>query len=344
MGGAMFEVIVTACLATGTICAERVLPVAAPTQAVCQAQAPTHAQDWARRHDLMPGQATCGQGTPLKVTQIAPGVFVHRGQHDVPTPANAGDLANLGFVIGETAVAVIDAGGSRQVGEGLYAAIRAQTDLPIEWVILTHMHPDHVLGASVFQEAGARVVGHRNLGLALANRAQSYATAMQRLMGPKAYLGTRLIAPAEAPAQIDLGGRILDLTAHPTAHTSTDVTVLDRASGTVFMGDLVFAQHLPALDGSILGWQSVLEGMTRQDVRQIVPGHGPAPMDWPGGADATRAYLAALTEETRAAIAAGESMRQAIRHLGESQRRHWLMFDEFNKRNATAAYKELEWE
>ena len=35
-------------------------------------------------------------------------------------------------------------------------------------------------------------------------------------------------------------------------------------------------------------------------------------------------------------------MRPAIKHLCESQRKHWMLFDEFKKRNATAAYKELE--
>ena len=97
------------------------------------------------------------------MTEIAPGVFVHQGLHELPDASNAGDEANIGFVIGRDAVAVIDAGGSRQVAEGLYAAIRARTDLPIDWLILTHMHPDHVLGASLFREAGATLVGHARL-------------------------------------------------------------------------------------------------------------------------------------------------------------------------------------
>ena len=40
--------------------------------------------------------------TPLKVTQFAPGLYVHRGQDDVATRANKGDIANIGFIVGGT--------------------------------------------------------------------------------------------------------------------------------------------------------------------------------------------------------------------------------------------------
>ena len=350
----MFEIVLTACLANGDICASRMLPVALETREACIASAPELARNWAAMTgDLIVKDPGChdwpglaAKVPPLDVTEIAPGVFVHRGQHDVPAPINAGDLANLGFVIGETGVAVIDAGTTRALAERLYSAIRMRTDLPIDWLLLTHMHPDHSLGASLFREAGARIAGHANLTSGLANRAQSYETALRRLLGDAVFLGTRLVGPddGEIPARIDLGGRVLEIASYPIAHTDNDITVLDRATGTLFAGDLIFAEHTPALDGSILGWQQVLSDLAGMDVARVVPGHGPVLEDWPGGADPIRGYLGALTDETRAALSAGEPMSTAIDHLGESQRAGWVLFDEFNKRNATAAYKELEWE
>jgi quinoprotein relay system zinc metallohydrolase 2 len=350
----MFEIVLTACLANSEICAERLIPADFVEHHACEDAAPNLIATFAKEHeglDVMISECIARDDLiirvpPLKITEVAPGVFVHQAPHGTPSPQNAGDLANLGFVIGETGVAVIDAGGSRHVAEQLYSAIRAQTDLPLKAVILTHMHPDHSLGASFFREAGAIVIGHPNLALALANRAESYANAMQRLMGHRAYLGTRLIPPDETKAIfVDLGGRVLTIGYTPEiAHTETDVTVLDEATGTLFTGDLVFSGHTPALDGSILGWQRVLDEMAGRDIARIVPGHGPASLPWPGGADAVRAYLAVITEETRAAIARGEPMSRAVRQIGESQRSEWELFDEFNQRNATAAYKELEWE
>ena len=35
---------------------------------------------------------------------------------------------------------------------------------------------------------------------------------------------------------------------------------------------------------------------------------------------------------------------QMNQQIGEDQRRNWLLFDEFNQRNATTSFHELEWE
>src|ERR1700757_3203002 len=115
----------------------------------------------------------------LPVTEIAPGVFVHNGVHEEASAANEDAIANIGFIIGYEAVAVIDPGGSFVEGSALRAAIRAHTDRPIRYVILTHVHPDHILGAAVFRDDHPDFIGHAKLPGPLARRGDYYLRRLQ---------------------------------------------------------------------------------------------------------------------------------------------------------------------
>lgn len=348
----MFHLALMVCLtADPAICAERILPAPAPlTRAACEAAAPGRAAAWiADRPTLVAGNWRClptDRLPALPSVEIAPGVHVHQARSEPVSPENRGDIANLGFIIGDV-VAVIDAGGSRALGEELFAAIRRVTDRPIAFVILTHMHPDHSFGAEVFAEAGATVIGHENLPSALQRRAETWAESIPRQIGERAMLGSRMHFPdrtVSTPEDIQLGGATLRLVPAGTAHTDNDLTVQHLQSGTLFSGDLIFLDLLPGIDGSLIGWLDWLSTPPDPLPRRIVPGHGPVMADWASATAPTRGYLAALAAETRAAIRAGEAMSSAALHIGTDLRGSWQGFDEFHPRNVIAAYKELEWE
>ena len=282
---------------------------------------------------------------PLPVDEIAPGVFVFEAPVALASPENEGAIANVGFVIGQEAVAVIDTGGSLAAGRRLLAAIRARTDLPIRYVINTHVHPDHVLGNGAFQDLGATIVGHVNLPAALAARAASYLSINKTLIGD-AFEGTSPIPPAllvDGRRDLDLGRRILRIETWPTAHTNSDLTVRDTLTDTWFLGDLVFVNHVPALDGRLVGWREMLRRMRAQSAARIVPGHGPTSLPWPAAAEAIERYLASLESDLRRMIDRGATLPEAIRASAQGERSRWKLFDAFNARNATAAYQELEW-
>lgn len=283
----------------------------------------------------------------FNLTEIAPGVFVHQGAYALFAPGNRGDVANLSFVIGRDAVAVIDTGGSAGIGQALRAAIRAVTDKPIRYVINTHMHPDHLFGNAAFAEDLPEFIGHHRLARALAARAERFLAVNAGLLGPEAFEGTRLIAPTR-PVQdrlvIDLGERQLFLTAQPTAHTDNDLTVQDTATGTLFLGDLLFVRHVPALDGSIRGWLALMASLEQVAATRAVPGHGPPSVAWPEAMQPQRQYLESISADVRRMIKQGRSIAEAAATIGLSEKDAWLLFDAFNARNVTAAFAELEWE
>ena len=281
------------------------------------------------------------------VKEIASGVFVAEAPVALAGPENAGAIANRAFIIGETAVGVIDTGGSFAAGAALKSAIRARTNVPIRYVINTHMHPDHVLGNAAFAGDGVVFAGHAKLPRALAARAGQYLQANRRLIGEEGFAGTEIVAPTLLVADettIDLGNRVLRLTAHPTAHTDNDLTVYDAATGTLILGDLLFQGHLPVIDGSLNGWLAVLDTLAAQPAARAVPGHGPASVPWPDAAAEERSYLSALRGDLRMAIRAGWPMARALGDIKPEGVEHWRLVEDYHRRNISAGFAEMEWE
>lgn len=283
----------------------------------------------------------------LDVRYVAEGVYAFAGRHELMTQSNLGEICNVGFIIGDEAVAVIDSGGSVTEGRALIAAIRAITDKPIRFLINTHMHPDHVFGNGAFEDVGATIIGHRNLPRALMSRGDFYLASYRETMGSALMSEIRIIAPSrliDDEEEIDLGARKLTLRAWKPAHTDNDVTVFDRQTRTLFAGDLCFLGHIPTLDGSILGWMAQLDALAAIDAEMVVPGHGPIPFPWPEALEPERHYFEVLARDVRKAISDGVPLAHAVQHAAGEEREHWQLFDQYNTRNATAAFAELEWE
>ena len=273
-------------------------------------------------------------------------MFVYGGKHEEAFAANLDAIANIGFVVGSEAVAVIDPGGSFAEGSALRAAVRSHTDRPVRYVILTHVHPDHIFGAAAFSEDQPEIIGHAKLPGALAQRGGYYLRRLQQALGDAA-AGSEIVLPTILVSDrldVDLGGRRLVVRAHRPAHTDNDLTVFDERTRTFWLADLLFVDRIPAIDGSILGWLAELRELTSISADRAVPGHGPTSVAWPAAAEPERDYLEAVVRDTRAAIKDGIGIADAYRHVANSQRGHWLLFDDYHPRNVTASYKELEWE
>ena len=286
-------------------------------------------------------------GSTLSVSEIAPGVFVHQGRYEVPSPENRGDIANAAFVVGNDAVAVIDTLGSAKLGHELRAAVRAVTDKPIRYVINSHMHPDHVFGNAAFKSDAPAFVAHHKMARGLAARADSYLTRNKDLLGPEAFEGIEIILPTmpvQDRTELDLGGRRLVCEAQKTAHTDNDLIVSDTATDTLFLADLLFSVHVPTIDGSLRGWLTLLEGLEQRKAARVVPGHGPPSMNLEEGLAPEKRYLSTIASDVRKLIAEGKQIDVAPALAGQGERDEWKLFEHYHARTVTAAYAELEWE
>jgi quinoprotein relay system zinc metallohydrolase 2 len=295
---------------------------------------------------LLLAAAGASGAADLRVEEIAPGNYVHYGTHEERTRANLGDQANIGFVVGERCVAVIDTGGSLALGVALREAIRRVTPLPVCYVVLTHVHPDHLFGAAAFRADSAQFVGHAELPRALAARGKFYRSTLQRDLGDLA-AGSEVVPPTLLVSDrltLELGGRRLAVRAWPVAHTDNDLTVYDEQTATLWVSDLLFIDHTPVVDGSILGFVKVMESLAAMPARQYVSGHGRSPLPWPQVLGPQQRYLTRLVEETRQALRAKKTIQDAVEEVGYAEAGSWINFELFHRRNVTATYTELEWE
>lgn len=282
----------------------------------------------------------------FNLSEPQPGVFVHVGRELSLTAPGHDDIANIGFIVGRKCVAVIDTGGSVTTGRELRAALRRHTALPICYVINTHVHVDHVLGNVAFKGEGASFVGNAALNAALIRSTELFIKAYSNDMDSPAS-ADQIVRPdrlVEHELTLDLGTRPLTLRAWPKAHTDCDLTVYDVTSGTLWAGDLLFRERLPALDGSLKGWLAALDELAAMKVSVTVPGHGPLARDLPSAINPERVYLRALAAGVRDELAKSGPVEDAIAHVASEQRSHWLLWDEVHPHNVVRAYEELAWD
>lgn len=287
-----------------------------------------------------------GQANPLQVKEIAKGIYVHQGVHEDFDENYHGDIANIGFVVGTNAVAVIDTGGSYETGTSLREAIRRVTKLPILYVLNTHIHPDHIFGNAAFTDDHPVFIGHEKLPRAMTLRKDAYLRNLKTELGAHAD-HSEIIPPTEtvnATHQIDLGNRILELTAWPTAHTNTDLTVFDLNTKTLWTGDLLFIERTPSIDGDIKNWLNLITPLENIQAFLAVPGHGPVTKNINPAFENQRRYLETLLRDVRASIKNGQSMTQTMDAAANTEKSRWVLFDVVNRRNVNFIYPVLEWE
>lgn len=280
------------------------------------------------------------------VEKVADGIYVHHGKHLDIDAGYQGDICNVSFVVGSRGVTVIDTGGSLKVGTQLLAAIRKVTPLPVLYVVNTHVHPDHVYGNAAFLEDKPIFVGHDRLANTMELRRDQYAKLNERLLHEDAK-GSELIKPTltvKDKLTLDLGDRKLELTAHPVAHTNTDVSLIDVKTGTLFTGDLLFIERTPVVEADIKGLITEIEKLKVSQAKQVVPGHGPVTKDWVAAlADAQR-YLNQLLADVRTSIKKNEGMEKAMETAAAGEKDKWQLFEVANRRNVNTIYPGLEWE
>lgn len=218
---------------------------------------------------------------PLRETRLLDNVWVWTlGGDRIETSYGS----NCTAVVGRESVLVVDPFIAPTFAQLVEESLRDKTPLPIRFVVLTHHHTDHALGAGWFARRGATVVAHAACRDAMGREHPDVVEARRRI--PKV---AELFHDAEPylpgvvfdeGVEIDVGGTRARAFHPGPGHTPGDVAVHLEAESVVLCGDLVsVGYHVNYEDAALENLAGGIRALHDLRARTYVPGHGD-----PGGA------------------------------------------------------------
>ena len=291
------------------------LMVAAPAMAQVQAQAPSSA-------------------SAAPPSLIREGVTEKLTEHVWAIPDGSAPLVpNVGIVVGDKAVLVIDTGmGTRNAEVVLKEVARVGRGKPI-YLVTTHVHPEHDMGAHAFP-SDSRLIRSKDQ---LADIAAGAGMNLVPVFAARSALNRELLAGAkhreadivfESEYTLDLGGLQARIRSMGTNHTHGDTVVL--VDGVLFSGDVAMKPQPSFANPTarISHWLGSLDELTALRPKIVVPSHGPF-----GGVELMqgyRTYLTRIRDRVAGLRKAGKTQEETLAILTEE------MSGEYPDRNRLA--------
>ena len=283
----------------------------------------------------------------FNLEEVADKIYVHFGFQEDANKINKGDISNIGFIVGDKSILVIDTGGTPSIGEALYKKINDISSLPISYVVITHSHPDHYFGTNVFINKSIDIIGHSKLQRSLDANFEFYKnlqlvnTRDQSVKEFENFKITKFVN-VDKNLTIDLGNRVVEIKAWPSGHTDNDLSIFDKKTRTLWTEN-IFIRRTPSIRASVKGWKKNLEETSKMDVNLIIPGHGPVKKK-DEALEPMLSYFNRLIDNTRKFHKNNISLSKAIEAFPSQNMENWLLYNIYHPSNITKVYTELEWE
>ena len=282
---------------------------------------------------------TASEAPKLELKQVSDHAYYVEGLFELGTPLNQNFISNAGVVIAPQGVVVIDALGSPALAKRLVDEIRKVTDKPIQYVIVTHYHADHVYGLQVFKDLGAKVIAQDKGKLYLTSETARLRLEVSREdLAPWVDDNTRLEAAdiwVINDEQLMLSGWQFDLLKVGPAHTPDDLSVYVPEENVLFAGDLMFQGRIPFVgNADSAGWIKSLDRLLTLSPKVVVPGHGPHSTDPGADLKFTRNYLQYLRDQMREPALNLDDFDAAYKSADWSPYEGYPLFRAANRMNA----------
>ena len=215
------------------------------------------------------------------IRQISDHCYYFLADGPFPTAENQGFMGNIGVVITEKGVVIIDSGASVQIGEMVLRQLKKLTDKPVVAVFNTHYHGDHWMGNHAFVNAypDVPIYAHPECTKAIKGTQGTFWKGLLNRSTDNAIAGT-IITPPNKDAghgdEFDFGDVTLRVHHYGTAHTPTDLTIEVVEDRVTYVGDVAMANRIANMDdGSYLGTFETMDKLeANTNTISWVPGHG----------------------------------------------------------------------
>jgi len=289
--------------------------------------------------------AVQAQDLTLQPVPVAPDVYAVVGDLAGQTYENDGLNNNLGFVVSDAGVLVINTGPSLRVAHALHAAIRKITAQPVKWVVNVNSQNHYWLGNSYFKSIGATILASNEAERVMHEMGAQQLEANKALLKEKAD-GTVLTYPTELIADqraLKLGKTTAQLLYFGPAHTPGDLVVWLPQQKILFAGDIVYTERLLAVlpIGNSANWMQTFDKLVALNPKIIVPGHG-RPTTTDVARRDTRDYLSFLRAEAKRILDAGGSLQDAVEKVDQKRFRSLFNFELLALRNMNQVFQEVE--
>lgn len=284
----------------------------------------------------------------LEPVQLTDRVYYFYGSIEGRAPINLGMNNNIGFVVTDNGVVMIDSGPSSHVAERLAESVADVTDLPITHVINLGSQDHRWLGNGWFVEHGAEIVALKRTAETQERFGASHMNRSVRTLGDEAMAGTE---PVTAPEPIDadhaemkIGGVTFELIYVADAHFPGDIMVHLPDESVVFTGDFVYTERLLGIqpESDPVGKLENFRKLEELDPEIVVPGHGAATNMATAKRD-TGDYLELVIREVRTGLEDWETLDETVDRLTDlPQFQHLLHYDAWHRPNVNRIYLFLE--
>ena len=281
----------------------------------------------------------------LQPVRVATNVYAIIGDLGGQTYENEGLNNNLGFVVSDKGVLVINTGPSQRVAKALHAAIQMTTQQPIKWVVNVNSQNHYWLGNDYFKSLGATLIASKEGERVMREMGAQQLEANQTLLKEKA-AGTQLTYPTDLvndKREMKLGKTVVQLLHFGPAHTPGDMAVWLPEQKILFSGDIIYTERLLAVIpiGNSANWIEAFDKLAALNPKTVVPGHG-KPTTMERARRDTRDYLSFLRAEAKRVFEASGSMQDAVEKTDQSRFRALVNFDLLARRNMNQIFQEVE--